>query len=166
MKDKGDIKNDMTVIELNAKACMAHLLLGSAFHHFSFIEGEVTTFNRFQVDGRLYKDFFDEKPDAEYALWKDVQQYFLSIMKGKRTPLNFKIILSLSSGDFEQFLKEHDLSFRPEEIQGLYLNLRYDGSCLQCITGTSMNTFTMDKTLEPAWDLYVQKFFGQLEEAT
>lgn len=156
----------MIVIELNAKFCMAQLLLRPAFHQFSFIEGEVTTFNRFQVDGRLCRDFFDEKPDAEYAVWKDVQRYFLSIIKGKRTPLNFKIILSLASEDFDKFLREHDLSFRPEEIQGLYLNLRYDGSNLQCITGTSTKTFTMDKTLENAWDSYVQRFFGRLEEQT
>ncbi len=153
----------MIVIELSAKSCMAHLLLKPAFHHFSFIEGEVTTFNRFQVDGRLHKDFFDETPKREYSLWKDVQQYFLSIIKGKRTPLSFKIILSLSSEDFNIFLKEHGLSFRPEEIQGLYLNLRYDGSSLQCVTGTSMNTFTMDKSLENEWDTYVKKFFVRLE---
>lgn len=154
----------MIVIELNAKTCMGHLLLRPTFHRFTFVEGEVTTFNRFQIDGHICKDFFDEKPENEYSLWKDVQQYFLSIIKGKRTPLNFKIILSLAAEDFGRFLEARKLAFRPEEIQGLYLNLRYDGSNLQCITGTSMKTFTMDKTLENEWDSYVQMFFGRLEE--
>ena len=74
-----------------------------------------------------------------------------------------QFILSLAKDQFEAFLTEHDLTYRPEEIQGLYLNFRYDGLALQCITGTSMNTFTMDKSVEKAWDEYVQKFFASQE---
>ena len=155
----------MNIITLSAKSCMSHLLLRDTFNHFSFIEGEITTFNRFSIDGHIHKDFFDEDPQQEYSLWKDVQEYCLSIIKGKRTPLNFKIILSLAKTDFEAFLKERSLSFRPEDIQGLYLNLRYDGKTLECITGTSMKIFTLDKSLEQEWDKYVQKFFGEKVEA-
>lgn len=46
-----------------------------------------------------------------------------------------------------------------DDIQGLYLNLRYDSTGLQCITGTSFKSFSMDKSLEHAWDNMVQKFF-------
>ena len=151
----------MTVLELNAKTCMSHLLLKSTFHHFSFISGDVTTFNKFHIDGRLHKNFYDEKPEHDYAYWKDVQQFFLSVMKGKRTPLNFKIILSFPRKDIPLFLSKQELSFRPEEVQGLYLNLHYDGENLECITGVSMNTFTLDKNLEQEWDQYVQKFFAK-----
>ena len=91
----------MTVITLNAKICMSHLLLKDTFDRFSFLEGEITTFN-----------------------------------------------------------KEHQIStFHPEEISGLYLNFHYDGSVLQCITGISMKTFYMDKTLEKEWDSYAEEFF-------
>jgi len=152
----------MIVLDLDTKTIMSHLLLRETFHQFSMIEGEVTTFNRFYIDGRLHKNFFDEAPKQDYSCWKDVREYFLSIIRGKRTPLNFKIVLSLAQKDFEAFLSGHTLSFRPEDIQGLYLNLRYDGSILQCVTGTSMNTFTMDKSLEQEWDDYVKKFFVRL----
>lgn len=151
----------MTILELNAKTSMSHLLLMPTFHNFSFIEGEVTTYNTFHVDGKLRKDFFDQAPERDYSCWKDVQDFFFSIIKGKRTPLNFKITLSLAREEFPPFLTERKLSFRPEEIQGLYLNLRYDGKELCCITGTSMNTFTMDKSLEQEWDKYVQEWFGR-----
>ena len=43
--------------------------------------------------------------------------------------------------------------------------LKYDGQKLQCITGTAMNLFTMDKSLDQAWDTMVQKFFAQKEIA-
>lgn len=154
----------MTVLDLNAKLYMAHLLLKPTFHRFCLIEGDVTTFNKFHIDGRIHKDFFDEDPETEYSYWKDVQEYFLSVIRGKRTPLNFKIILSLAREDFSSFLASRNLSFRPDEIQGLYLNLRYDGSVLQCITGVSMNTFFMDKSLEHEWDGFVQKFITEISK--
>lgn len=135
----------MIVLNLKAKVCMSHLLLKPTFDTFSLIEGEVTTFNRFQVDGRIHKDFFDEAFEKEYSTWGEVRDFFFQVIRGKKTPLNFKFILSLAKDQFESFLTEHDLTYRPAEIQGLYLNFRYDGLALQCITGTSMNTFTMDK---------------------
>lgn len=138
----------MIVLNLKAKVCMSHLLLKPTFDTFSLIEGEVTTFNRFQVDGRIHKDFFDEAFEKEYSTWGEVRDFFFQVIRGKKTPLNFKFILSLAKDQFEAFLTEHDLTYRPAEIQGLYLNFRYDGLALQCITGTSMNTFTMDKSVE------------------
>lgn len=155
----------MIVLQLNAKSCMAHLLLRPTFHPFSFIEGEVTTYNKFHIDGRLHKDFFDEAPTREYSSWQEIQAHFLAIIRGKRTPLNFKIILSLAKENFAAFLNKNGLSFRPEDIQGLYLNFRYDGTQLECITGISMNTFTLDKSLEQEWDKYVQRFFIEKVEA-
>ena len=43
----------------------------------------------------------------------------------------------------------------------VYLNIHFDGTRLSCITGTSFKTFTMDKTLEHAWDEMVEKFMRQ-----
>ena len=41
------------------KNFMAQLLLSETFDHFSFIEGEIVTFNTFKIDGFIQKDFFD-----------------------------------------------------------------------------------------------------------
>lgn len=139
---------------------MGQLLLNSTFDRFSLIEGEVTTFNRFHVDGHHHKEFYENAPEAEYSRWGDLREYFYQVIRGKRTPLSFKFILSLGRDEFASFLEQYDISFRPEDIQGLYLNLRFDGSSLQCVTGTSMNIFTMDKSLEKAWDKYAQQFFS------
>lgn len=148
----------MIILDLKAKTCMGQLLLNSTFDRFSLIEGEVTTFNRFHVDGHLHKEFYENAPEAEYSRWEDLREYFYQVIRGKRTPLSFKFILSLARDEFASFGAQH--TFRPEDIQGLYLNLRFDGSSLQCVTGTSMNIFTMDKSLEKAWDKYVQQFFS------
>ena len=41
----------------NTKEFMSHLLLSDTFDHFSFIEGEIVTFNTFRIDGFIQKDF-------------------------------------------------------------------------------------------------------------
>ena len=117
----------MIVLNLKAKNCMSHLLLKPTFDEFSLIEGEITTFNKFSFDGYIHKDFYEEALENEFSYWKDLREFCFSIIKGKRTPLNFK----------------------------------YDGIHLQCVTGTSMNMFTMDKSIEKAWDEYVKTMFSE-----
>ena len=157
----------MNVYQLSAKNCMSHLLLKDTFDNFSFIEGEITTFNKFTISGFLQEDFFDEKPanylvlesifdekpEENYSRWKKTRDFCFQIIRGKRTPLGFKIVLALPEDQIPDFLTAHGLTgYRPEEIRGLYLNFHYDGHHLQCITGTSLNTFTMDKSIEREWD--------------
>jgi hypothetical protein len=154
----------MIILNLKAKNCMSHLLLKPTFDEFSLVEGSIVTFNKFTIDGFLQKDFYEEAPEKEYSDWRDLREFCFNIIKGKRTPLSFKFILSLAKADFEKFLSANELDgFRPENIQGLYLNFRYDGTSLQCVTGTSLNMFTLDKSLDTAWDEYVRKFFAQHE---
>ena len=43
----------------NVKKFMSQLLMTETFDRFSFIEGEIVTFNTFKLDGYLQKDFFD-----------------------------------------------------------------------------------------------------------
>lgn len=147
------------------KECMSKLLLSEIFDAFLFIEGEIVTFNTFHMDGYLQKDFFDgdSLPAREYSLWKDIREYCFSLIKGKRTPLSFKFVLGLSKSNIEKLIQQQGLDFRPEDVRGLYINLKFDGQNLQCITGTAMTLFTMDKSLEQAWDNMVQKFFTQKE---
>lgn len=152
----------MIILNLKAKNCMSHLLLKPTFDEFSFIEGEITTFNKFTIDGYIQKDFYEEVPDSTYSYWKDTRDFCFSIIKGKRTPLSFKFILSLSPKEIQTFLSQLNLdNFRPEDIQGLYLNIKYDGTNLQCVTGTSLKLFTLDKSVEKGWDEYVTSFFSQ-----
>lgn len=149
------------------KECMSKLLLSDTFDSFLFIEGEIMTFGTFTIDGYLKKDFFEdnEVPTREYALWKEVREYCFSLIKGKRTPLGFKFVLGLSDSNIERLIQQQGLDFEIEDVRGLYINLKYDGQKLQCVTGTAMHLFTMDKSLEQAWDTMVQRFFTQKEIA-
>ncbi len=149
---------------IDVKDCMSHLLIKDTFDSFLFMEGDITTFNRFHIDGLLQFDFFDTEQaetldKRKYSLWKEVKDFCFSIVRGKKTPLHMKLIFSLSPENTQKFLTQADLPFTPDMVKGLYLNFHYDGSALKCITGTSMHTFTMDKSLEHAWDDMAKQLF-------
>lgn len=150
----------MIILNLKTKNCMQHLLLKPTFDSFALIEGEITTYNTFRIDGYIHKNFYEDAPLKDYSSWGDLREFCFHIIRGKRTPLNFRFVLSLPKEEFEAFLIDQEIpSLSHSDIQGLYLNFKYDGTNLQCITGTSLNIFTMDKTLENVWDNYARKFF-------
>ena len=146
----------------NVKDFMSHLLLSETFDNFYFIEGEIVTFNTFTIDGYIQKDFFDSDAElTEYSYWKSLREYCFSLIRGKRTPLSFRLVFSLSRENMERTVRKSTPSLNPDDVQGLYLNIRYDGSHLACVTGTSFKTFSLDKSLEHAWDDMVKKFLKQ-----
>ena len=146
----------------NTKDFMSHLLLADTFDHFSFIEGEIVTYNTFKIDGFIRKEFFDTGAELpEYSPWKNLRDFCFSVIKGKRTPLSFRFIFSLSRKNIGRLITQSAPALDPDSVQGHYLNIHFDGARLSCVTGTSFKTFTMDKTLEHAWDEMVEKFLKQ-----
>lgn len=150
------------------KDFMSKLLIGHAFDAFWISEASVTTFVTYTIEGNLHEEFFDteenqklQKEGRTYALWRDIKPFCFSIIKGKKTPLHFKIIFRLSKKNTEKLLQGSGLSYTAEDIFGLFLNFQYDGTHLTCTTGTSLKTFSLDKSLDHAWDELVLKFFKQ-----
>lgn len=159
----------MIALELtDIKDSMAKLLFQNTFDNFLFIEGEITTYNKFTLDGYLQKKFYDEETNLligqrEYTYWKDMKDLCFSMIKGKRTPLDFHFVYGLSAGNIGKLLSTEGIPLKPEDVGGLFLNFKYDGEHLGCITGTSIKTFTLDKSLEHAWDNMVQRFLTKSE---
>ena len=142
------------------KSFMSKLLIGTDFDAFWLSEANITTSVTYTIDGLLHPDFFDtqeaellQAEGREYALWKDIKPLCFSIMKGKKTPLHFK--------NTEKLLLGNHVPLTLDDIFGLFVNFQYDGTHLTCTTGTSVKTFTLDKTLDHVWDELVQKFFKQ-----
>ena len=153
------------------KNFMSKLLLSQTFDHFLLIEGSITTFNTFRIDGRLHTDFFTEEEheerrlyDREFSLWKEVKPFCLELIKGKKTPLGFKFTFQLSKENTTKLLTSSGItSIQPENVSGLLLNIRYDNGALNVITATNLSLFTLDKTLERAWGDMVKRFLKQQE---
>ena len=100
----------------NVKNFMSHLLLKETFDNFSFIEGEIITFNTFRIDGYMQKDFFDSEEEIpEYSLWKNLREFCFSLIKGKKTPLGFHFVFSLNSKNISRLIEQKDYIKHPKE---------------------------------------------------
>lgn len=153
------------------KNFMSKLLLSQTFDNFLLVEGSITTYNTFRIDGRIHKDFFTEEEieergldNRDFSLWKETKPFCLELIKGKKTPLGFKFIFQLSRENTAKLLTTSGItSIQPENVSGLLLNVRYDNGALNLITATNLNLFTLDKSLEHAWDDMVKRFLKQQE---
>ena len=144
------------------------LFIGEVFDKFCLSEATVTTFNTFTIDGRLQKDFFDTDSMNRFAehgrthsLWKDIRPFCWSVIRGKRTPLNFRIVLHLSRSGVEAAMRNTDFGISSEQIDGLFLNLQFKNNSLLCTTGTSLKAFSMDKRPEQLWDDMILSFLSR-----
>lgn len=146
----------------------SELFIGSMFDRFWVREADIVTCNAFHVDGRVRPEFYtpqemEEQEIGEFSAWETVKPVCFSLIKGKKLPGSFRIVLQLGKTQAERFLAEKRLPVRPEQVGGMYLNIRYENGELHCVTGTSVNFFTMDKSLDAEWDEAVKAFFKKHE---
>lgn len=152
------------------KSFMAKLLANTMFDTFYMKELEIQTFTTFHVTGQFNEEFFskeemEEREGKRIVLWSEVRAIAFSMIKGNKTPTSMKVVFQLPSEKVEKMLQGLSGKLRPEEVGGLFLNIRFDKGELHIITGTAIKTFTMDKTLEQEWDSWVQDFLKQQEIA-
>lgn len=153
----------MTVFELpDTKDFMNKLLLTPIFDHFCLVEAVISTGQTVVIDGKINADFYSSEelealPPFQY--WETIKPFCLEWIKGQRTPLYFKITLTLSPENIENVLRSAQLAYSSEQIKGLLLNLKFEKNKLFCTTGISWNIFTMDKRLEQEWDSLTSLFF-------
>ncbi len=144
------------------KDSMESLLLKDTFDSFNFIEGSITTFTTFSIDGTLQKDYFDEKEGLlSHPTWKQIRTYCHTLIKGSRPPLRFKFILALSTENTAKLMQKELPHIKVEDIQGFYLNFIYENKALHCYTGFSYKTFQLDKSAEKVWDEIAPKYLKQ-----
>lgn len=140
------------------------LFLGETFDWFLVREATIVTFNTFSIDGLVRQGYYSEEEleqerIGEYSAWKMLRPFCFSLIKGNKLPESFSVILRLPPDQTERFLKERCTSWLPEQVGGLYLNIRYEDRVLTAVTGVSVNQFSLDKTLEREWDDMIQAFF-------
>lgn len=150
---------------LNVKEFMNILLRSDAFDSFLLSEGSITTYMAFHLDGRCKSDFFspEDEPYAQVSQEKYIpfslaRPVCFDLIKGKRTPSSFHFVFQLSSENQAKTLASIGSNFLPEDISGMYLNLKYQNQQLTCTTSVSCRVFSLDKSLEQAWDELVKRF--------
>ncbi len=151
---------------IDIKNLMNQLLIGNTFDSFEIAETVITTFNTFTIDGKLRRDFFDtdtcdslDQSGIVYSLWKEIKPYCYSIIRGRRTPLYFKIVFQLPKKKMMKILQSQNSRFSPELVSGMFINLQYKNKELLCTAGLALKTFIPDRSLEQLWDEMVKDFF-------
>ena len=147
----------------DVRRLMAHLLTRPTFDRYLLSEGQVTTFCTFLIEGNWQRSFMDPDEtdpatDIPFTPWEHVRPYCLSLIKGKRTPLSFKFVFIFPREDLPAFLAKNELTPPADSIYGLYLNFSFRDGALLATTGTSIKTFSLDRSLDAAWDAFVLDF--------
>ncbi len=151
---------------------------GTAFDSFLLASAEIKTACTYSIDGHFCKEFYSEEELSQMRLdaeaegrifsesmirWNQVKAQCFASMKGKRTPVGFQFVFYLPDENVEKFLLGVDTVLTRNDIGGLSMNLRYDGTHLTCTCATSLKIFTVDKSIDHAWDTMVKRFFDKWE---
>lgn len=144
------------------------LFAGDTFDTFLLREASIVTFNSFSIDGHIRQGYYTEQELEENKIenlssWAVIKPICFSLIKGKKLPGSFQITLQISPAATERFLKRSQPDMAPNQVNGLYLDIRYDEEKLYCVTGTSLNFFTLDKSIDLAWDEAVKQFLKKHE---
>lgn len=150
------------------KAFMNHLLVTDTFDNFLLAEATISTANTYRIDGHMNKEFFvaDTLPDAasvpyDFSQWKDMKSLCFNLIKGRRTPLFFKLVLHLKPEQVGKLLAAAGSTLSPEQIKALVLTVKYDGSQAVLTTGSAFHTFLMSKEPDILWDKALQQFLAR-----
>ena len=156
------------------KEFMNRLLGSELFDAFEVVSAQLTTFCTFTVDGTYIPGYLsEEEPDpassapeasaAPFALWKTLRPHLFDLIRGKSKPGSIRIVLRLSQKNTERMLRSGGSPLHSSDVSGFFLNISYQHreqtEQITCITGTSLKTFTLDKTAEHVWDEMAGRFF-------
>ncbi len=155
---------------VDVKGFMSKLLIQNVFDAFLVSDVIIHTFQRFEMNGKLNRDYYSAEEleslgNRTHAKWSEVRPFAYQMVKGNKTPLSFQISLMLSQKAMESVLEEQGILIDSGEVTGLYLHIRYENSELHVVTGTGKRTFSLDKTLDFAWDEQAMKYLKSKEIA-
>ncbi len=153
----------------SSKDLMGKLLLKQDFDGFLLEEMELVMSRTYRIDGRIRKEFFGDPEDGgaelpayEFCSWEEEKPFVTSLIRGKRAPLKFSIVLRKKPEETAAFLKGLGLPTDPGEspVDAFVFTIRFEKGVTTIVSGTSYSTFTMDKEAEKAWDQELERFLN------
>jgi len=154
------------------KSFMASLLNSEIFDIFLLQEATITGAYTHIIDGTSHPEFYgDDDPQAyptgtyDFITWKSVRGQVFDLIKGKHTPLNFKIVLHLCPEHILSILSKGNTQVTPEQISAFVLTIRFDGGKTVLTTGTAFRSFVMDKEPDKLWDDNLKTYLSKKEIA-
>lgn len=146
------------------------LFVQETFDRFLMSEAHFVTGITIDLDGTLNSDYYDTDElsvlsDRRTVTWGTMKKLCFQIIKGRKLPKRFRIVLKLAEADIPAWLVKNGLNTPSDAIKGLFITFRYENQLLSCISGTALSIFTTDKTLDQAWDKQIVRMFKSIEVA-
>lgn len=149
----------------NIRNFTSHLFVQDTFAEWLLVEGTIQTHSLFHVNGEVNASFFSKEEYEEHCKerfnpWKMLRPVCYEMVRGKNLPTRFKFVLGLNSQDVASILANHP-DFRADNVEGMYLNIRFENGTITLTTGLSLKIFTLDKSLEKGLDSYISAFLDR-----
>lgn len=146
----------------NLKTFSSHLLVKDTFSSFLLVDAQIQIHSTFQISGRKNPSYFmeeeeDDSSPSEYNPWSLLRPICYEIIKGRQLPAYFKFVFRLDEENLHKLLLTLP-DFSEKDVEGLYLNVKYENGILSLTTGTALKIFTLDKALDKAFDHFLTSF--------
>ena len=149
------------------KQFMNRLLKSELFDHFLLAEATIHGAISYNVDGHINQEFFEAEELAaltadgsEYLPFSHFRPICYELIRGKHTPLYMKFVFLLSPANEKKTIASADTVFSAEDVGGMFLNLTFRDGQMILTTGVSYRSFTMDRSLDNAWDTLAARFLN------
>lgn len=161
----------MTLFQIHSlKDFMGKLLTTDCFDSFLLEEAVITTNCSYIIDGHQKEAFYSQEEWEDSSIrpynlvtWNEMRSLCFDLIKGKHTPVNFKFVLHLIPTYAEALIKKEASNLQPADLKALVCTIKYDGSLATITSGTSLNTFLPDKSIDSLWDKTLHIFLNKHE---
>ena len=158
----------MIALQIQDKKKMLQVLLEStSFDTFLMQEVSVIRDSSLFLEGRIHPEYQVQQDPvqtegADFVPWHNIRALLASYI-GKEFPLSFKFVLQAPAAYTQNLLKNAAFTGDPSTVKGLILTFRYEQEHLTCLTGISLTTFSMDKSIETLWDQGIKKALANMQ---
>ena len=135
---------------------MAKLLVSDVFDIFRLQEANLITSVTYNISGRIRPDFYSpeerENLTEEFISWSEMRPKLFELIKGKNAPISFRMTLSLDNAQMLTLLQKESPEGHSDALRALVINIRFENGAVTIMTGTSYDSFVLDKSEEQIWD--------------
>ncbi len=159
----------LAVKVLDVKKCMHEMLVADTFHIWQLLEAKLIGRISYVIDGHITKGYLSTEELEEEGLsekecipYEMVRPMCYEMTKGKHTPKYFRQTFLMPRKDISAFLQTNSIQMQPENVANLTVNFTFAEGELIVTTSSAMQTFSLDKSLDEAWDSWVLEFLRKI----
>ncbi|MCR5784974.1 MAG: DUF5721 family protein [Eubacterium sp.] len=154
----------MTALKITeVKDFMNRLLMQDTFDFFYLVRADIVRDYSVSIDGIISPQFYTEEEKEilgikgdKFLKYGKLRDGILGHIKGKRSPLLFKLTLAMKAD--EALLNMKGEANTKSSIEEFLINIKFDSKGLVLTTGVSYSSFNPDKSSELLWDEYICEF--------